>query len=61
LESKTINKIKENKEIKNEPTEEKEDYDIEAALKLTEHFTSRYPNGLTLGVRMGILREFSVM
>ncbi len=52
MESETINKIKENKEIKNEPTEEKEDYDIETALKLTEHFTSRYPNGLTLGVRM---------
>ena len=54
MESKTINtKIKkEDKEIKNEPVQEKEDYDIEAALKLTEHFTSRYPNGLTLGVRM---------
>lgn len=52
MESKTINEIKENKEIKNEPTEEKEDYDIETALKLTEHFTSRYANGLTLGVRM---------
>jgi len=52
LESETINKIKEDKEIKNEPIEEKEDYDIETALKLTEHFTSRYPNGLTLGVRL---------
>ncbi|MHA1636254.1 MAG: hypothetical protein ACTSUZ_17025 [Candidatus Thorarchaeota archaeon] len=43
---------KKDKEIKNEPVQEKEDYDIEVALKLTEHFTSRYPNGLTLGVRM---------
>ncbi len=56
MESETINKIKEDKEIKNDPTEdateEKEDYDLETALKLTEHFTSRYPNGLTLGVRL---------
>ncbi|MCK5265648.1 MAG: hypothetical protein KAR03_08575 [Candidatus Thorarchaeota archaeon] len=52
MESETINKIKEDKEIKNKPTEEKEDYDIETALKLTEHFTNRYPNGLTLGVRL---------
>ncbi len=52
MESETINKIKEDKEIKNETTEEKEDYDIETALKLTEHFTSKYPNGLTLGVRL---------
>ncbi len=52
MESETINKLKEDKEIKNKPTEEKEDYDIETALKLTEHFTSRYPNGLTLGVRL---------
>ncbi|MHA1662994.1 MAG: hypothetical protein ACTSVR_07035 [Candidatus Thorarchaeota archaeon] len=54
MESKTINTktTKKDKEIKNEPVQEKEDYDIEVALKLTEHFTSRYPNGLTLGVRM---------
>ena len=52
MESETINKIKEDKEIKNEPTEEQEEYDIDAALKLTGHFTSKYPNGLTLGVRL---------
>jgi len=52
MESETIKTKEENKETKIEPKEEKEDYDIESALKLTEHFTSRYPNGLTLGVRM---------
>jgi hypothetical protein len=52
LESETINTKNKDKEIKNEPVKEKEEYDIESALKLTEHFTSRYPNGLTLGVRM---------
>ncbi|MGY5859240.1 MAG: hypothetical protein RTU63_07715 [Candidatus Thorarchaeota archaeon] len=52
MESETISTKKEDKETKNEPIEQKEDYDIESALKLTEHFTSRYPNGLTLGVRM---------
>ena len=52
MESETISTPEEDKEIKKEPKEEKEDYDIESALKLTEHFTSRYPNGLTLGVRM---------
>ncbi len=57
MESETINKIKEDKEIKNEPTEEVEDYDIETALELTEHFTSRYPNGLTLGVRLEAVPE----
>lgn len=48
----SISTKKEDKEIKKEPVQEVEDYDIESALKLTEHFTSRYPNGLTLGVRM---------
>ena len=53
MESETISTKKEDKEIKKEPTEEREEeYDIVTALKLTEHFTSRYPNGLTLGVRM---------
>ena len=53
MESETISSKKQDKEIKKEPVEEKvEEYDIESALKLTEHFTSRYPNGLTLGVRM---------
>ena len=51
MESETITTNEEDKEIKTEPIEEKE-YDIESALKLTEHFTFRYPNGLTLGVRM---------
>jgi len=51
MNSETINTKEEDKEIKTEPTQEKE-YDIESALKLTEHFTFRYPNGLTLGVRM---------
>lgn len=69
METETISKTKEDKEIKDEPTEEtkeelteetkeeKEDYDIETALKLTEHFTSKYPNGLTLGVRMEAVPE----
>ncbi|TFG98764.1 hypothetical protein E4H12_05105 [Candidatus Thorarchaeota archaeon] len=53
MESETISTKNENKEIKKEPTKEREEeYDIVSALKLTEHFTSRYPNGLTLGVRM---------
>jgi len=52
LKSETISTKNEDKEIKKERVEEKEEYDIESALKLTEHFTSRYPNGLTLGVRM---------
>jgi hypothetical protein len=51
MESETIRKTDDDKEIKAEATEKKE-YDIESALKLTEHFTFRYPNGLTLGVRM---------
>ena len=51
MESETIRTTEEDKEIKTEPIQEKE-YDIESALKLTEHFTFRYPNGLTLGVRM---------
>jgi hypothetical protein len=52
MESETISSKKEEKETKDEPIAEKEEYDIESALKLTEHFTSTYPNGLTLGVRM---------
>ncbi len=53
MESETIRTNEEDKEIKTEPSEEKQkEYDIESALKLTEHFTFRYPNGLTLGVRM---------
>jgi len=51
MESDTISSNEEDKEIKTEPIQEKE-YDIESALKLTEHLTFRYPNGLTLGVRM---------
>ena len=52
MESETISSKKEDKETKNEPVAEKEEYDIESALKLTDHFMNTYPNGLTLGVRM---------
>jgi len=52
MESETIKTNEENNETKIEHKEEKEDYDIESALKLTGHFTSRYPNGLTIGVRL---------
>jgi len=53
MESETIKTTEENTEIKTEPTEQKQkEYDIVSALKLTGHFTFRYPNGLTLGVRM---------
>jgi len=46
-------KVTEGEELDQSPsTKEKREHDISAALEVTGHFTARYPNGLTLGVRL---------
>lgn len=45
--------VSEEEELKQDTTmEEKKEHDISDALKVTGHFTTRYPNGLTLGIRL---------
>ncbi|MFX1578901.1 MAG: hypothetical protein ACFFBJ_04585 [Promethearchaeota archaeon] len=46
-------KVTESEELKQESSpKEKKEHDITTALEVTGHFTTRYPNGLTLGVRL---------
>jgi len=46
-------KVIEGEDLDEEPSiDEKKSHDITDALRVTGHFTTRYPNGLTLGVRM---------
>ena len=46
-------KVTEGEDLEQEPsTKEKKEHDISAALEVTGHFTVKYPNGLTLGVRL---------
>lgn len=46
-------KVTDDKKLDQEPsTKEKKEHEISAALEVTGHFTVRYPNGLTLGVRL---------
>lgn len=46
-------KVIEGEDLEEEPSiDEKKSHDITDALRVTGHFTTRYPNGLTLGVRM---------
>ncbi|MGY5863154.1 MAG: hypothetical protein RTV41_00975 [Candidatus Thorarchaeota archaeon] len=46
-------KVIEGEGLEEEPSiDEKKAHDITEALRVTGHFTTRYPNGLTLGVRM---------
>ncbi len=46
-------KVTEGEDLEQGPsTKEKKEHDISAALEVTGHFTVRYPNGLTLGVRL---------
>jgi hypothetical protein len=46
-------KVSEDEDLEHESlTKEKKEHDISAALEVTGHFTVRYPNGLTLGVRL---------
>jgi len=45
--------VSEDEDLEQEPlTKGKKEHDISAALEVTGHFTVRYPNGLTLGVRL---------
>jgi hypothetical protein len=47
-------KVTEGENLEQAPsTREKKKHDRSDALKVTGHFTMRYPNGLTLGVRLG--------
>ncbi|TFG34596.1 hypothetical protein EU527_02510 [Candidatus Thorarchaeota archaeon] len=48
IDDQTIDK----KNNQDRPTDEQKDYDIITALELTGHITTKYPNGLFLGVRM---------
>ncbi|MFW9835131.1 MAG: hypothetical protein ACFFEK_14120 [Candidatus Thorarchaeota archaeon] len=51
-------KVTESEELEQESsTKEKREHDISAALEVTGHFTARYPNGLTLGVRLEAVPE----
>ncbi|MHA2026881.1 MAG: hypothetical protein ACW98U_13360 [Candidatus Thorarchaeota archaeon] len=46
-------KVIEGEDLEEDPSiDEKISHDITDALRVTGHFTTRYPNGLTLGVRM---------
>ncbi|MFW9786415.1 MAG: hypothetical protein ACFFE2_07085 [Candidatus Thorarchaeota archaeon] len=51
--TKEEDKVTEGEELEQESsTTTKKEHDITAALEVTGHFTIRYPNGLTLGVRL---------
>ncbi len=53
METELVNNISDDKKKTEEiPSEEQKEYDIVTSLELTGHTTARYPNGLTLGVRM---------
>jgi hypothetical protein len=46
-------KVAEGEHLEQDPSKkEKKEHDITAALEMTGHFTVRYPNGLSLGVRL---------
>ena len=46
-------KVTDDEDQDQEPSaKEKKEHEISAALEVTGHFTVRYPNGLTLGVRL---------
>jgi hypothetical protein len=50
--------VAEGEDLEQEPsTKKKKEHDISAALEVTGHFTVRYPNGLTLGVRLEAVPE----
>lgn len=53
LEAEIVDKSKENDEkVDDDSPVKKSKHDISEALRLTDHITSRYPNGMTLGVRL---------